>query len=372
MRREKSGGTDVTLPPASGQMAIDQVKELLLRFLQSTDEATSQQLLTRLISTYAEPIIKKIIQSKLKGDVDYAGFSRDSQEAEDLYGEVVLRVINRLQDSKAGPDKKSIDDFGSYVAAVTFHAYNEYMRHKYPLRHSLRTKIRYLLTHQSGFALWESNDREWLCGMAAWQQQKTALGAARLRDMRDGLHVLDHKGRVGSDTKRAEFAVLLANIFNRAGGPVELDDLVNTVGAMLGTKDQQSQTTSFEDKRAELEGRLLDPRADTAAELDQRIRFKRLWAEICNLPERQRTALLLNLRDEKERGAIALLPLTGVCTFNEIARALSLSYEQLAAVWNDLPMDDATIAKRLNVTRQQVINLRKSARERLARRMKNV
>jgi hypothetical protein len=35
-----------------------------------------------------------------------------------------------------------------------------------------------------------------------------------------------------------------------------------------------------------------------------------------------------------------------------------------------LPLDDATIAGLLGLTRQQVINLRKSARERLARRLK--
>jgi hypothetical protein len=39
-------------------------------------------------------------------------------------------------------------------------------------------------------------------------------------------------------------------------------------------------------------------------------------------------------------------------------------------VWNDLPIEDARIAELLGVTRQQVINARKSGRERLARRLK--
>jgi hypothetical protein len=38
------------------------------------------------------------------------------------------------------------------------------------------------------------------------------------------------------------------------------------------------------------------------------------------------------------------------------------------ALWNKLPMDDNGIAAFLRVTRQQVINFRKSAKERLARR----
>jgi hypothetical protein len=44
--------------------------------------------------------------------------------------------------------------------------------------------------------------------------------------------------------------------------------------------------------------------------------------------------------------------------------------EELTEIWNALPLDDVAIAAHLGVTRQQVINLRKSARERLVRRMK--
>ena len=41
-----------------------------------------------------------------------------------------------------------------------------------------------------------------------------------------------------------------------------------------------------------------------------------------------------------------------------------------AALWNDLPLEDTAISGLLGVTRQQVINLRKVARERLVRRIK--
>jgi hypothetical protein len=47
-----------------------------------------------------------------------------------------------------------------------------------------------------------------------------------------------------------------------------------------------------------------------------------------------------------------------------------LGAEEFANLWNELPLEDASIASLLGVTRQQVINLRKSARERLTRRMK--
>jgi hypothetical protein len=49
---------------------------------------------------------------------------------------------------------------------------------------------------------------------------------------------------------------------------------------------------------------------------------------------------------------------------------LELTGEKFAAIWNELPLEDARIAELLGLTRQQVINARKSGRERLARRLK--
>ena len=85
---------------------------------------------------------------------------------------------------------------------------------------------------------------------------------------------------------------------------------------------------------------------------------------------RQRAALLLNLREPNGQGVIELFPLTGVATFPQIAAALEFSLEQLAELWNSLPIDDERIADLLHMNRQQVINLRKAARARLGRRMR--
>ena len=65
-----------------------------------------------------------------------------------------------------------------------------------------------------------------------------------------------------------------------------------------------------------------------------------------------------------------LLPATGVATIRQIAETLEITDSRFAEMWPRLPLDDAAIAGLLNLTRQQVINLRKSARERLARRLK--
>ncbi|HEX7771867.1 MAG TPA: hypothetical protein VF435_05565, partial [Pyrinomonadaceae bacterium] len=78
----------------------------------------------------------------------------------------------------------------------------------------------------------------------------------------------------------------------------------------------------------------------------------------------------LNLKDASGFGCITLFPAIGIATIRQLATALELSAERLAELWNELPIEDARIAELLGLTRQQVINARKSGRERLARRLK--
>ena len=95
-----------------------------------------------------------------------------------------------------------------------------------------------------------------------------------------------------------------------------------------------------------------------------------MWKEICDLPLRHRAALLLNLRDSHGADALELFQLTRVAGIHEIAKSLDFQPEDFARIWNRLPLDDAAIADHLGLKRQQVINLRQSARARLSRRLK--
>jgi hypothetical protein len=97
-----------------------------------------------------------------------------------------------------------------------------------------------------------------------------------------------------------------------------------------------------------------------------------LWREVRELPRRQRLALLLNFRDAGDQDLISLLPYTRTATIEQIAETLDLPVEEFLELWNKLPLDDVAIAELLGSTRQQVINLRKCARERLERRIRAV
>jgi hypothetical protein len=75
----------------------------------------------------------------------------------------------------------------------------------------------------------------------------------------------------------------------------------------------------------------------------------------------------MNLRAADNMPALSLLPLTGVQN-QQISEILEIAPLEFARLWNLLPRRSGR-RRPVRVTRQQVINLRKSARERLIRRI---
>ena len=167
--------------------------------------------------------------------------------------------------------------------------------------------------------------------------------------------------------KAQQVAETVASIFNFLGGPVEFDELVSGVASIQGISDQPIESLA-DDEDATFEPAAAEP--NQAWRIEKRIFLQRLWEELQQLPVNQRAALLLNLRDASGFSCITLFPATGIATIRQLAEALEISAESFAEVWNDLPLEDARIAELLGLTRQQVINARKSGRERLARRLK--
>ena len=89
------------------------------------------------------------------------------------------------------------------------------------------------------------------------------------------------------------------------------------------------------------------------------------------MPQPQRVALLLHLRDEEGNDVVSLFHVARIATLSQIAAVIGMTAAALARIWNELPMEDLRISEYLRITRQQVINLRKSARKRLARQNEN-
>lgn len=362
----------------SRQAVTQESDILLLPFLETDNEAESTSILTEIISTHAVPIIESIIKYKLRVGLNVRSGGRQSLDAEDMRSEVILRLLKRLQALKVEPDR-AIRNFRSYVAAATYHTCDQFLRQKYPQRWQLKNKLRYVLKQRPIFALWQS-DEGWLCGLADWQDRPQVKPAPpdappqarRSQVLLEGLQTIGAKEFAGKNTRRLKIEDLLLAVFKYAGSPIELDDLVAVVSDLWGISDQALQAQARDDQTYKKSEPVFEAHRDVSFEIEIRNDLESAWAEICKLPTRQRAALLLNLRDSRGRSALLLIPITGIATIHQIAEALSMPAEQLAVLWNRLPLDDQTIAGHLGVTRQQVINLRKSARERLARRMKSL
>jgi len=331
----------------------------LIPFLEAADESEAEQALARLISEEVNPLIKQIVGYKLRACPAHEN-GRSPHEVEDLCSETLVNLLARLSDLRSRRAPEAIRNFRGYVAVTAYRACYEYLRRKYPQRHNLKNKLRYLLTHQPGFALWETEEGEWMAGLSVWS------GRAPREDTR----AFAHKPAARAAADGASLKELLTSVFQRAGRAIELDELVGIVAEACKIKDQPVGREG-DGERARLEN-IADERRRVDREVDRRIYLERLWGEISRMSPSHCAALLLNLKDARGACAVELFLITGVASFAQLAAALGQTEEWLAIIWNRLPVDDLTIAQHLGLSRQQVINLRKSARQRLVKRMEAV
>jgi len=329
---------------------------LLKSYLTCEQTSESEELLRELVAA-ARPGIEGIVRRRLA-----FGASSEIQDREDISGEVVVELLRRLRVLKEEESGAAIERFSAYVATAARHACDEYLRRKYPQRRRLKTRLRYVLSTEPSFAVWQSGGEnaagqkgEWLCGLKIWQAQGAARGELPAERWRDVC------GSSAGDRSRQGVTAMLTAIFEAVKAPVLFDELVGVVATLWGVVDRLVPVDG-----EKLQG---DSAPDPESQLIHRLGLESLWSEICNLPAAQRAALLLNLRSGQGDSPLAVLPAMGIATLRQIAETLGMAAEEFAELWNQLPVDDQIIAQRLGITRQQVINLRKSARERLRRKL---
>lgn len=327
---------------------------LLVQFIDATDEEQADRRLVTLINEHAVPIVKEILGSSLRFHLNNNS-AASTQDANDLFNDIITNLLARLRSIRSDRTQGAIADFRGYIAATAYNACNLYLRQKYPRRARLKNRLRYLLSHDPAFALWTNETSGLICGFAHWRD-KSAVSPQR------AFEKIQTAGLTSTGIDRAQLSNLLNALFQLCGSPLKLDDVVNIVVDICHEKDQP-------DESLDTMVQLVAPALDFEIVLEQQHMLALLWREVCELPGRQRLALLLNFKDARGQDLVSLLPYTRTATIEQIAEAIDLPLEEFLRLWNKLPLDDATIASLLGATRQQVINLRKSARERLERRM---
>ena len=336
--------------------------QLLLAFIEATDEGQADRCLASLIDEHAVPIVREILGSSLHFHLHVNG-TASTQDANDVFNDIVANLLSRLRHIRTDRAQGAITDFRGYIAATAYNACNLYLRQKYPRRSRLKNRLRYLLSHDATFALWTSEASGLTCGFARWRDKSAATPQRLFEKIRqDPVEWIQTAGLATVGIDRAQLSSLLHALFQTCGSPVKLDDLVNIVGDICHEKDQP-------DESLDRVMNLAAPTFDFETILEQQHMLALLWQEICGLPRRQRLALLLNFKDAGGQDLVSLLPYTRTATIEQIAEVIELPLEEFLRLWNKLPLDDLTIAELLGATRQQVINLRKCARERVERRM---
>ena len=319
--------------------ALDPVLE---PFLSTSLESAAEHDALRVLIDQVTPVIEGVIRGR-------AG----AAEREELFSEAVLLLIRRLHEIKSDPPPQPITNFNGYAAVTAFNVVHAHFRRVNPERQRLRNRIRHVVRKSPRFALWQSASGQAVCGRASW------AGTAEESSESD-LDRIPPLSLSWSDIGQVEITRALEHVFEHARKPIELERLVEKAAELFGLQVTPTQATPAE---------RIDETASVESSLVYRSALTEVWREIDLLPPRQRIALLLGLRDENGSPITSLLVVLRIAAFDELAAAVELSPEDLAAIWDQLPLPDLAIAERLELTRQQVINLRKSARDRLGRRL---
>lgn len=345
---------------------------LLLPFVMASREHNAQRHLERLLREHAEPVIRGIVRAKFHVAPDRTATrseTDDERDAQDAYSEALAQLVARLQACRSNPGHSPITRLRAYVAVTTYRACVNCLRHKYPQRRDLKNRLRSLIACHGQFALWESGPGQSVCGLATWRD-RDCTHSPRLQRLLEDPRTLADAVLPREAFLRKRPASVLAALFGWLGHPVALNDLVRFLAALWDVREPVRAEEMEEEGSTPLYERAPDQRADVAAQVEQRVYLEQLWVAVCALPPLQRAVLLLNLRDDQNRGVIALLPATGVAGVRRIAAALSMPADQFAALWNRLPLDDIAISQLLGLSHQQVRSLRHVARRRLARRLR--
>lgn len=314
-------------------------------------EAEADDRLGGLLTELAAPLISRVIRAQLP--------EADDGDREDVGSGALLRLTERLRAVRGG-DGEEIASFEGYVVATARNACRAYLREYRPEWTRLSNQVRYLLGHDPAFATWRAEDGRRVAGLAAWRG-RPAAGPDRIAPEALALD---------ATAAELDLGLLLRRLLLARGGPCPLPLLMALVAELRDLEEVRSVPLAPAEGDDTPGLQLVSPAAGPERELADRRFLEAVWAEVASLPLGQRRALLLNLRDGRGGDLLSLLPTAGIVPGRAIAALLEIEPRELEALWERLPLEDREIGELFDLTQRQVVNLRKSGRERLARRMR--
>lgn len=339
-----------------GRKAGGGTDPILLPFLSSSNEREAEDRLVNLLAQLALPLITKIVDENIRYKerrrMD-CGVYR-AQDKEDIVNDVILNILDRLRRLEEEPETFAIGNFQGYVVVAARNACKTHLRARYPNRARFKGRLRYALTNQKEFAVWNAADGKSTGGFAEWKGQQPQADS-------DWIDRLRKQWKAGKDHRSADdLETFLKEMFSCASAPVAFEDILDVSVELLKITDEPPLNCDANPVAV-----CSDPLAKAA----QEERMKLLWSEIQQLQAAHRIALLLSIRDRNRMSVAGVFAERHIASFRDIANAVGMTVGEFICVLDDLPLDDNAIGKRLGVSQPQVITYRLAARRRLERRM---
>lgn len=315
--------------------------------LRTANEAERELFLSELLLHEAAPLIRKVLRQRLGLYVNHLGANPQQPEAENLYQDILIRLLQRGQDWLADAEKNAIHNYRNLVITTATNACHDYLRAKAPNRARLKNKLRELCSRHRDFKIWIGAAHEQLCGFAVWQGEAKSSTAteqiSKWQAFPGSFSVAD------DDVQRMSFTNLVAEVLQEAGGPVELEAMTRLLTTLLGTQDHPLE--SLDQEQEDTDWQPADPATNAELRLEGRATLKLLWEEIKQLPSQQRAAVCLSLTDQNGNDLFSILLEAEAVTWTQLASDLDLSQSQFIELLRQMPMDNAGVAEYLGTTR---------------------
>lgn len=326
--------------------------QVLLSYLEAHSDSERQDHLDELLLLYAAPVVRQTLRNKLGFSIDLTGANPHNPDAQDLYQEIMTRLVQALNELTRARRKTGIDDFRKYVSGVAVNVCRDYLRARSPGRRRLKDNIRLVLNRHPDFEMWQTEAGH-LCGFAVWRKSGTPPTwsleakslAAKIEQLRSTAFAKEHPARLALPR-------ILSKLFEWTGKPLEFDTAVKTVTTLMSLRDQPDE--SFDE---ETYGLFEAPTRDLVTAqslLEEKELLRRLWEAVKTLPVEQRDTYCLLFHDRRGWDLFSLLIEAEIVSLAGLARALNRSPQEITRLRSQMPMDGPTLAAELNVSRPQV------------------
>ncbi len=352
------------------------IDSVLASYLKAKDIQAREALLEELMIVHTVPIIRRVLRQQL-GVICSESKSFTNSDAVDLCQEIVTRILTKLREMPIKLHSKEIQDYVSYTIRITRNSCHDYLRNKYPSRHQLKNRLRYLISGSRRYSLWQSPAvYKQCCGHLEWKGRPP--GRTWISD-----EILVERIKSQLPITRKLTAKVLEEIvnliFTQINSPIEIDHLVTLVARILDSRELVIESLDFDHSGhsrhaghsgyAWMANEIADRKLRADELLEYRERIRRLWQEIVKLPVKQRKIIVLSPVDHHGEDLWSLLVESGVVKFHDLLTALDLTRDDFLMLWRRMPLKSAELAGYLELSRENIARWRYYARQQLRKNL---